>query len=207
MPSGSSFGPCKPTSPSLKISSAAADLAKTGLHSGLRPLRRALRGLPPVLAYLAASFVFLALLARAPFGRALAGIRVNEQRMRAAGFRTYGYKLAAFVIGGSLAGLAGFLMAVKDGAVNPELLSWHESGAVLLMIILGGIGSLRGAVLGAVAFTLLKELYQSEALLGRVAEHWQLTLGLTIIAFVALLPKGLIGLRQRLGLGKEAAHG
>ena len=62
-------------------------------------------------------------------------------------------------------------------------------------------------MLGAVAFTLLKELYQSEALLGRVAEHWQLTLGLTIIAFVALLPKGLIGLRQRLGLGKEAAHG
>ena len=86
--------------------------------------------------------------------------------MRAAGFATYGYKLAAFVIAGALAGLAGFLLAVKDGAVNPELLSWHESGAVLLMIILGGIGSLRGAVIGAIAFTLLKELCQSEALLG-----------------------------------------
>ncbi len=160
-----------------------------------------------VVAALAFSYGLLALINRSRLGHALAGIRVNEQRMRAAGFRTHGYKLAAFVIAGALAGLAGFLLAVKDGAVNPELLSWHESGAVLLMIILGGIGSLRGAVLGAVAFTLLKELYQSEALLGRLAEHWQLTLGLTIIAFVALLPKGLIGLRQRLGLGKETTHG
>ncbi len=151
-----------------------------------------------VLAALAATYALLALLRRSRFGHALAGIRVNEQRMRAAGYATYGYKLAAFVIAGALAGAAGFLLAVKDGAVNPELLSWHESGAVLLMVILGGIGSLRGAVIGAVAFTLLKELFQSEALLGAVASRWQLTLGLTIIAFVALLPQGLIGLRARL---------
>ncbi|WP_409970156.1 ABC transporter permease subunit, partial [Piscinibacter sp.] len=98
---------------------------------------------------------------------------------------------------GALAGVAGFLLAVKDGAVNPELLSWHESGAVLLMIILGGIGQLRGAVIGALAFTLLKEFFQSEALVGPLAAHWQMTLGFSIIAFVALLPKGLIGLRLR----------
>ena len=145
------------------------------------------------------------MLRRSRFGHALAGIRVNEQRMRAAGFSTYGTKLAAFTIAGALAGLAGFLLAVKDGAVNPELLGWHESGAVLLMIILGGIGHLRGAVIGAVAFTLLKEMFQSEALLGPLASHWQLTLGLTIIAFVALLPKGLIGLRAR--FAPKAAHG
>jgi branched-chain amino acid transport system permease protein len=65
------------------------------------------------------------------------------------------------------------------------------------MIILGGIGSLRGAVIGAIAFTLLKELFQLEALLGPLAAHWQMTLGLTIIAFVAVLPKGLIGWRTR----------
>jgi branched-chain amino acid transport system permease protein len=151
-----------------------------------------------VLACLALTYGLLALLLRSRFGHALAGIRVNEQRMRAAGFRTYGYKLAAFVIAGALAGLAGFLLAVKDGVVNPELLSWHESGAVLLMIILGGIGHLRGAVLGAVAFALLKELYSTQSLVGPLADHWQLTLGLTIIAFVALLPKGLIGLPARL---------
>jgi len=157
-----------------------------------------------VLAALVFTYALLGLINRSRFGHALAGIRVNEQRMRAAGYTTYGYKLAAFVIAGALAGLAGFLLAVKDGAVNPELLSWHESGAVLLMIILGGIGSLRGAVIGAVAFTLLKELFQSEALLGPLAGHWQLTLGLTIIAFVALLPKGLIGLKARLAGGAHA---
>jgi branched-chain amino acid transport system permease protein len=161
-----------------------------------------------VIATLVATYALLALLMRARFGHALAGIRVNEQRMRAAGFATFGYKLAAFVIAGALAGLAGFLLAVKDGAVNPELLSWHESGAVLLMLILGGIGSLRGAVIGAVAFTLLKELFQLEALLGPLASHWQMTLGFTIIAFVALLPKGLIGLRSRFsGLSAGAGHG
>ena len=157
-----------------------------------------------VIGALIATYTLLALLMRSRFGHALAGIRVNEQRMRAAGFKTYGYKLAAFVIAGALAGLAGFLLAVKDGAVNPELLSWHESGAVLLMLILGGIGSLRGAVIGAIAFTLLKELFQLESLLGPIASHWQMTLGFTIIAFVALLPKGLIGLRARLA---GAAHG
>jgi len=151
-----------------------------------------------VIGTLIAVYALIALLIRARFGHTLAGIRVNEQRMRAAGYATYGYKLAAFVIAGALAGVAGFLLAIKDGAVNPELLSWHESGAVLLMLILGGIGSLRGAVIGAIAFTLLKELFQLEALLGPVAAHWQMTLGFTIIAFVALLPKGLIGLRARL---------
>ena len=145
------------------------------------------------LAALVAVFGFLALLSRSRFGRALAGIRVNEQRMRATGFDTYPYKLAAFTISGAIAGLAGFLFAVKDGFVNPELMSWHFSGAVLIMIILGGIGHLRGALIGAFAFALLQELFRSEALFGGFARHWQLGLGLTIIASVALLPRGLVG--------------
>jgi len=152
-----------------------------------------------ILAALAGTYALLALVQRSRFGHALAGIRVNEARMRAAGYATYRYKLAAFVLAGGLAGLAGCLLAVKDGAVNPELMSWHQSGAVLLMLILGGIGSLRGAVIGALAFTLLTELFQSEALLGPLARHWQLTLGLTIIAFVALLPRGIAGLGARRG--------
>jgi branched-chain amino acid transport system permease protein len=138
-------------------------------------------------------FGFLALLQRSRFGRALAGIRVNEQRMRATGFSTYPYKLAAFVLSGAIAGLGGFLFAVKDGFVNPELLSWHFSGAVLIMIILGGIGHLRGAVIGAFAFALLQEFFKSEAIFGAFAKHWLLGLGLAIIVSVALLPRGLIG--------------
>ncbi|MEJ8839856.1 branched-chain amino acid ABC transporter permease [Ramlibacter sp. AN1133] len=146
------------------------------------------------LALLVAVFGFLALLSRSRFGRALAGIRVNEQRMRATGYSTYPYKLAAFTISGAIAGIAGFLFAVKDGLVNPELMSWHMSGAVLVMIILGGIGHLRGALLGAFAYTLLQELFRSEAIFGAFAKHWLLGMGLAIIACVALLPRGLVGL-------------
>ena len=146
------------------------------------------------LATLMAVFGFLALLSRSRFGRALAGIRVNEQRMRATGFATYPYKLAAFTLSGGIAGLAGCLFAVKDGFVNPELMSWHFSGAVLIMIILGGIGHLRGALIGAFVFALLQEFFQSEAIFGSFAKHWHLGLGLAIIASVALLPKGLVGL-------------
>ena len=142
-------------------------------------------------------FVKLALLQGSRFGRALAGIRVNEQRMRATGFATYPYKLAAFTISGAIAGLAGFLFAVKDGYVNPEMLSWHLSGAVLIMIILGGIGHLRGALIGAFAFALLQEFFKSEAIFGNFAKHWHLGLGITIILSVALLPKGLVGLPQQ----------
>ncbi len=164
------------------------------------------------LACLIGTFGLLGLILRSRFGRALAGIKINEQRMRATGFSTYHYKLAAFVISGGLAGLAGFLFAVKDGFVNPEMMSWHLSGALLVMIILGGLGSLRGALIGAFAFALLQEFFKSEAVFGKFAEHWHLGLGLTVILSVALLPNGLIGLpalfrRQLTGESKsESAH-
>jgi branched-chain amino acid transport system permease protein len=147
------------------------------------------------LATLAAVFAFLAVLLRSRFGRALAGIRVNEQRMRAAGFSTYAYKLSAFVISGAVAGLAGFLFAMKDGFVNPELMGWHLSGTVLMMIILGGLGHLQGAVLGAFAFSLLEEFFKSQAIFGEFAKHWSLGVGVAIIVCVALMPRGLAGLR------------
>jgi branched-chain amino acid transport system permease protein len=157
------------------------------------------------LAALVGTFALLAQASRSRFGRALAGIRVNEQRMRATGFATYPYKLAAFVLSGALAGLAGFLFAIKDGFVNPELLGWHLSGAVLIMIILGGIGHLRGALIGAFAFALLQEFFKSEAIFGAFAKYWHLGLGFTIILSVALLPRGLVGvpgqLRARLAGG------
>jgi branched-chain amino acid transport system permease protein len=147
-------------------------------------------------------FLFLSQVLRSPFGRALAGIRVNEQRMKATGFSVYPYKLAAFTLSGAMAGWAGYLFAIKDGYVNPELLSWHLSGAVLVMIILGGLGHMRGALLGAFAFALLQELFQSEAVFGSYAKHWHLGLGLSIMACVAFMPHGLVALpaqfRERL---------
>ena len=136
-------------------------------------------------------FLFLRMLLRSPFGRALQGIRSNEHRMRSLGFPVYRYKLASFALAGALAGLAGYLSAMQFGFVNPELLSWHQSGNVLLMLILGGQGSLYGAVAGAFAFVALQEVYSS------LTTHWQLLLGATIIALVIFLPGGLASVAGR----------
>jgi branched-chain amino acid transport system permease protein len=140
-------------------------------------------------------WAFLAMLMRSRFGAALTGIRVNEQRMRSAGYSTFNYKLVAYGIAGALAGVSGLLYAAKDGFVNPELLAWEQSGLVLLMVILGGSSRLWGAVLGAAGLTLLQEAFQSQALFGDWSAHWHLTFGLCIIALVALMPNGLIGIR------------
>jgi branched-chain amino acid transport system permease protein len=143
---------------------------------------------------LAASYMFLSMVLHAPFGRALAGIRVNEQRMRSAGFSVASYKLGAFVMAGALAGVAGYLAACQFGFVNPEILAWHQSGIVLIMVILGGMGRLHGAVLGAFAFVMLQELLSAQALFGAYAKHWQLGMGILIVLLALGLPHGIGGL-------------
>lgn len=135
---------------------------------------------------------FLARLLESPFGRAIVGIRSNEQRMRALGFATVRYKLAAFAIAGAIAGLAGCLYAILFGFVTPELLSWHQSGNVLLMVILGGIGSLAGSVAGAFAFVAMQEVFSGWT------KHWQLLMGAVIVAAVLFLPGGLAALPRRI---------
>ena len=144
-----------------------------------------------VLALMLVVFVFLRVVLRSPFGRALQGIRSNEHRMRSLGFPVYRYKLASFTLAGALAGLAGYLSALQFGFVNPELLSWHQSGNVLLMLILGGVGSLYGAVVGAFAFVALQEIFQS------LTAHWQLLLGAAIVLLVIFLPGGLASVAGR----------
>lgn len=156
-----------------------------------------------VMACLLLAWAFLAVLMQSRFGATLTGIRVNEQRMRAAGYSTFGYKLVAYVVAAALAGVAGFLYAAKDGYVNPELLAWEQSGLVLLMVILGGSGRLWGAIVGAVVLTLLQEFFQSQALFGEWAKAWHLPYGLAIIALVALLPNGLTGIPEQLRARRE----
>jgi branched-chain amino acid transport system permease protein len=130
----------------------------------------------------------------APFGKALQGIKANESRMRSIGYPVFWYKLGAFVLGGALAGLAGYLAACQFGFVNPEILAWHHSGMVLMMVILGGMGKLHGAVLGAFAYVLLQELFSASQLFGIYAKHWQLAMGSLIVLIVLALPHGLAGL-------------
>ena len=107
------------------------------------------------LALLLAVYAFLRRLLLSPFGRVLAGIRVNEHRMRAMGYGTFGYKLAAFTLAGALAGLAGYLLAAQTGYVNPELMGFHTSAHAIMMVILGGMGNFAGAIVGAFAFEYL----------------------------------------------------
>jgi branched-chain amino acid transport system permease protein len=148
-----------------------------------------------------AVYALLRSVLRSTFGRALQGIKANEQRMRSLGFATFRYKLAAFVLAGTLAGLSGYLAAMQFGFVNPEILSWHQSGNVLMMVILGGMGSLAGPVLGAFAFTLLQDLFES------LTRHWQLLMGGFIVLVVLVLPRGLFGLFEYLATLRGARRG
>ena len=146
-----------------------------------------------VLILLVAVYAFLHRVLHAPFGRALAGIRLNEQRMRSIGFPVFAYKLGAFVLAGALAGLAGYLAACQFGFVNPDILAWQQSGLVLMMVILGGMGRLHGAVLGAFSYVLLQEIFSAPALLGAYAKHWQLGMGGLIVMIVLVFPHGIGG--------------
>jgi len=151
------------------------------------------------LVLMAAAYLLLRRMLGSTFGRALLGIKVNEHRMRALGFPVFRYQLASFTLSGALAGMAGYLAAVQYGFVNPEILSWHQSGAVLMMVILGGMGTLHGAVIGAFAFVLLQEVLSNQAWFGASAKHWQLAMGIFIMLVALYLPQGLAGLAQKFG--------
>jgi branched-chain amino acid transport system permease protein len=147
-----------------------------------------------VVALAAGAALFLWRVVRSPFGHVLVGIHENEGRMEAVGYPVRRYKLLAFVLGGTLAGLAGSLYAQFSGSITPDALFWKTSGEGLLMVILGGTGTLGGAVLGAAAFILL------QSLISTYTERWMLILGVTFILFVLFAPGGIVGaLRGRIG--------
>jgi branched-chain amino acid transport system permease protein len=140
------------------------------------------------LVVLVATATFLWVLLRSPFGQVITALRANEGRTRALGFPIDRYKLASFCIAGMLAGLAGYLSAVQFGYVNPAHMGWRESGRVLMVVILGGSGTLFGPALGAFVFVLLEDL------LSGLTEHWLLIMGGFVVAVVLLLPNGIAGL-------------
>lgn len=159
------------------------------------------------LAVLLAAYVFLRRLLWSPFGRVLAGIRVNEHRMRAMGYGTFGYKLAAFTLAGALAGLAGYLWAAQTGYVNPELMGFHMSAHAIMMVILGGMGNFAGAIVGAFAFEYLLHVFKDLPTIGSVnlGKHWQLWMGIFIVLVVLFAPRGLLGVVERLSRRKDGA--
>ena len=137
------------------------------------------------------------------FGRALVAIRENEARAEALGFPTLRYKLVAFVIAGAAGGLAGALLASHGKYVNPNILHWTQSGTLLVMVILGGVGRLWGGVIGAAALLGLEHLIAEQkidwlaALAPNYQQHASLGVGLVLLAIVLFAPQGIAGLLSK----------
>jgi branched-chain amino acid transport system permease protein len=140
------------------------------------------------LAILALVLAALDRLAHSRFGRVIQSIRENETRMEAIGYPVFAYKLVCFVIGGALAGLAGALLVNQSGLASPNLLHWMQSGTLMVMIVLGGVGSVYGGVVGAALLLI------GEEVLAELVPHWQLGLGLLLLAVVLWAPLGIAGL-------------
>ena len=141
-----------------------------------------------VLAILSVVLMALDRLAHSRFGRVIQSIRENETRMEALGYDVFTFKLACFVIGGALAGLAGVLLANQTGLASPNLLNWMQSGTLMVMIVIGGVGSVFGGVVGAVLLLVCEEVFVE------VSPHWQIGLGLMLLAVVLWAPLGIAGL-------------
>ena len=137
------------------------------------------------------AFVALARLLNARFGHVLQGIRENESRMQALGYPVYRYKLIAFTLAGALAGLGGALLANQASFVSPALMRWEQSGVLLIMVILGGVGYLYGGLMGAFAFLLIEELLVPYTI------YWQFYVGAILLLVVLLAPNGILSLRRR----------
>jgi len=148
-----------------------------------------------VLACLVAVYCLCRAIVASRFGRVLRGTRENPIRMEAMGFHPFRFQLAAYVISGALAGLAGFLLANQAEFVSPAYMTWQRAGELIFMVVLGGMGSLHGAVVGAAAFLLMEEY------LSGWTEHWKMIFGPMLVLMVLYARGGIMGLFRR------GAHG
>lgn len=144
-----------------------------------------------VLALVAVAMFVVLRIINSRFGRVIQAIRENETRMEAVGYPVFRYKLVCFVIAGALASLAGALLANQNTMVSPNLVHWTQSGSLMVMVILGGVGYYWGGVIGAVVMLLLEEVLAAYTI------HWQLALGVILLIVILVLPNGLMSLFDR----------
>ena len=145
-----------------------------------------------VLACLIGVYLLVRALVRSRFGRVLQGAKQNPERMRAIGFNPYPYQLAAYVIAGVIAGFAGFLLANLTEFVSPAYMSWQRSGELMVMVIMGGMGSVHGAIIGAATFLLLEEW------LSGFTQHWKVIFGPVLVLMVLFMKGGITGAIDRI---------
>jgi branched-chain amino acid transport system permease protein len=139
--------------------------------------------------------VFLYLIHRivnSRFGMVIRASKSNEARTRAIGYSPYPYRLVAFVIAGAMCGVAGFLLVNHTAYLTPDFMHWTRSGEIMFMVILGGIGTAVGPVLGAFVLLLLEDIVSGMA--GFVGQHWQLFIGIFLVLVVLFAKRGLAGL-------------
>ncbi len=139
------------------------------------------------LACLALAYALAHRLIASRFGRVLRGLTDNELRMQAIGFAPYRYRLTAYVIAGTLCGLAGFLLGNQAEFVSPAYMHWQRSGELIIMVLLGGTGTLYGPIVGALTFLVLEET------LARLTEHWKIIFGPLLVVVVLFARGGIAG--------------
>lgn len=141
-----------------------------------------------VFAVLLGAYLLLRAIVASRFGRVLRGIRENPVRMEAIGFAPYRYQLTAYVIAGMIAGISGYLLANQTEFVSPAYATWQRSGDLIFVLVLGGLGSLHGAIIGAAVFSLLADI------LSHYTENWALIFGPFLILVVLYARGGITGL-------------
>src|SRR6185436_8497518 len=125
------------------------------------------------------------------FGRVFRGARENPTRMSALGFDVFRFQRVGYVIAGAVGGLSGFMLANATEFVSPAYMSWQRSGELIIMILLGGLGTLHGAIIGAAAYLLIEEA------LGGITEQWKLIFGPLLVLIVLFARGGLLGLADK----------
>jgi branched-chain amino acid transport system permease protein len=141
---------------------------------------------------LVGAYCFCWMLVGSRFGRVFRGAKENALRMETIGFNVYRFQLVAYVIAGMMAGLSGFLLANATEFVSPAYMSWQRSGDLIIMVILGGLGSLHGAIIGAGAYLLLEEW------LSAFTEDWKVIFGPFLVLVVLFARGGLLGMGKDL---------
>lgn len=140
-----------------------------------------------ILGFLAVTSYFSWRMINSRFGSVIRGIHANETRMQAIGFSTFRYKLLAFMIAGAMCGLSGFLLANLTEFVTPEFMHWFRSGEIMIMVLVGGMGTLFGPIFGAAAYLLFEEV------IAGFTEHWMVIFGPLLVLLVLFAKKGLWG--------------